>query len=76
MIMAKPNILAAAISLIVASACRQASVPKVSYPATVRGSTVDDYFGTKVPAPYRWMEDLDSKEVAGWVAAENRVSLD
>ena len=76
MIMAKPNILAAAISLIVASACRQASVPKVSYPTTVRGSTVDDYFGTKVPAPYRWMEDLDSKEVAGWVAAENRVSLD
>jgi len=76
MIMAKQNILAAAMSLIVTSACRQVSVPKVSYPTTERGSTIDDYFGTKVPAPYRWMEDLDSKEVAGWVAAENRVSFD
>jgi prolyl oligopeptidase len=72
----KQRILAAAVSLIVASACRQASLPKVSCPTTPKGGIVDDYFGTKVPAPYRWMEDLDSKGVAGWVTAENQVTFD
>jgi prolyl oligopeptidase len=73
---AKPNILAAGVSLLVASACRQASLPKVSYPATQKGDVVEDYFGTKVPAPYQWMEDLDSKPVADWIAAENKVTFD
>ncbi len=73
---AKQNILAAGVSLMVASACRQASLPKVSYPATQKGDVVEDYFGTKVPDPYRWMEDLDSKPVADWIAAENKVTFD
>jgi prolyl oligopeptidase len=72
----KQRIFAAAGLLIVVSACRQASLPKVSYPTTPKDGIVDDYFGTKVPAPYQWMEDLDSKEVAGWVAAENQVTFD
>jgi prolyl oligopeptidase len=47
---------------------------RLAYPSTPRGDVVDDYFGTKVPDPYRWMEDLDSKPVADWVAAENAVT--
>ncbi|HTM33141.1 MAG TPA: prolyl oligopeptidase family serine peptidase [Vicinamibacterales bacterium] len=53
------------------------SEPKPSppaYPATARGDVVDDYHGTRVADPYRWLEDLDSKEVAGWVAAQNVVT--
>lgn len=45
-----------------------------SYPETRRGDVVDDYFGTRVPDPYRWLEALDSEEVADWVAAQNAVS--
>jgi prolyl oligopeptidase len=48
---------------------------KIAYPVAEKGDVVDDYFGTKVADPYRWMEDLDAKEVAQWVAAENTVTF-
>jgi prolyl oligopeptidase len=47
---------------------------KLTYPQPPRGDVVDDYFGTKVPDPYRWMEDLDAKAVADWVASENALT--
>ncbi len=46
----------------------------LTYPATARGDVVDDYHGTPVPDPYRWMEDLDAPAVAEWIAAENAVT--
>jgi prolyl oligopeptidase len=32
---------------------------------------VDNYFGTKVTDPYRYMENLRNPEVAGWMKAQN-----
>src|SRR3989440_5190312 len=48
---------------------------RLTYPATKRVDQVDDYFGTKVPDPYRWLENNDSPEVAAWVEAENKVTF-
>jgi prolyl oligopeptidase len=44
------------------------------YPETKKTDLVEDYFGTKVADPYRWMESLDSPDVAEWVAAQNAVT--
>ncbi len=47
---------------------------KLSYPAAHRDATVDTYFGTKVAAPYQWMEDLGSPALKQWVEAENALT--
>lgn len=51
----------------------QTSKP-IHYPETRKDATVDDYFGTKVNDPYRWLEDDRSEETAAWVVAENKVT--
>jgi prolyl oligopeptidase len=46
----------------------------LDYPETRRGDLVEDFHGTKVPDPYRWLEDPDSKESRAWIEAQNRVT--
>jgi prolyl oligopeptidase len=46
----------------------------LTYPLTLRGNAKDNYFGTQVDDPYRWLEDLDAPEVKEWVAAQNALS--
>ncbi len=48
--------------------------PAFVYPSARRGDVVDDYHGVKVADPYRWLEELDSKETRGWIAAENELT--
>src|SRR5260370_28954765 len=47
----------------------------ITYPLARKGDVVDDYHGTKVADPYRWLEDVDAPETRGWVEAENRVTF-
>src|ERR1044071_3812943 len=49
--------------------------PKISYPESKKVEQVDDYFGTKVADPYRWLEDENSPEVKAWVAAQNKITF-
>jgi len=46
-----------------------------AYPQARRGDQVDDYHGTKIADPYRWLEDTDSAETHAWVEAENKVTF-
>ena len=46
----------------------------LTYPEARKSDVVDDYFGTRVADPYRWMEDLNSAELKQWVDAENAVT--
>ncbi|MBS0477900.1 MAG: S9 family peptidase, partial [Proteobacteria bacterium] len=52
------------------------SMTAITYPATDRGTTVDEQFGVKVADPYRWLENdvRTDPRVAAWVAAENKVT--
>lgn len=47
----------------------------LEYPETQKVDTVDTYFGTKVPDPYRWLEDDLSEETAAWVKAQNKLTF-
>jgi prolyl oligopeptidase len=50
----------------------------IEYPKTKKVDQIDDYHGTKVADPYRWLETdvRTSKDVADWVAAENKITFD
>jgi len=52
------------------------SAPTTSlpYPTTPRVDQTDDYFGTVVADPYRWLEDVDSTQSRAWIAEQNALT--
>ncbi|OWK40603.1 prolyl oligopeptidase family serine peptidase [Fimbriiglobus ruber] len=67
---------AAVVAGLAAAAVVIAQEPKLHYPETRTVDHTDTYHGTTVNDPYRWLEDdvRKSKDVADWVAAENKVT--
>ncbi len=51
------------------------SDPRLSYPVTKKVEHVDNYHGTMVADPYRWLEKDNSPERAAWVEAQNKVTF-
>lgn len=47
---------------------------KITYPKTQTTEVEDIYFGTKIPDPYRWLEDDNSEETKQWVEQQNKVT--
>ncbi|AHJ95842.1 prolyl oligopeptidase family serine peptidase [Hymenobacter swuensis] len=58
-----------------ATAASTSTAAPVQYPDSRKSDQKDDYFGTSVADPYRWLEDLDSPETKEWVTAENKVTF-
>ena len=49
-------------------------MPKPTYPPTPTVPQIDDFHGTLVPDPYRWLEDVDSPETLDWVKRQNELT--
>lgn len=50
-------------------------VCQFTYPVVRRDeSIIDDFHGTKVTDPYRWLENADSDETNQFIEAENEIS--
>jgi len=43
---------------------------RLTYPETKKGTQTDNYFGTAVADPYRWLENDTSAETKAWVKTE------
>ncbi|HEU4506885.1 MAG TPA: prolyl oligopeptidase family serine peptidase [Pyrinomonadaceae bacterium] len=67
-------------SITAGSATSTSTTPSTSdlrlvYPESKKVDVVDDYFGTKVADPYRWLEDENSAETKAWVEDQNKVTF-
>jgi len=66
-------------ALILFAACKEETKSRepitVNYPATKKVDTIDNYFGTDVPDPYRWLEDDRSEETEAWVKKQNATTF-
>jgi prolyl oligopeptidase len=69
--------IATALALAASSLAAQqqgASAP-FQYPSTRQVDTVTNYHGTLVADPFRWMEAIETPEVAAWVKAQNAITM-
>lgn len=58
----------------IAMSSSQAAMAQLKYPPAAKDNTVDEYFGTKVADPYRWLENDTSEATAQWVKAQNEIT--
>jgi prolyl oligopeptidase len=50
------------------------NIKLLPYPSVKKDAIVDDYFGTQVPDPYRWLEDDEAEDTKQWVIEQNKVT--
>jgi prolyl oligopeptidase len=63
-------------ALVALSACQEKPKEEaLVYPETKKVEQIDEYFGTLVEDPYRWLENDTSTETAEWVAAQNKLTF-
>jgi len=68
-------VLVAAVVTVSCAAPDPAPSSKIIYPQARKADQADDFFGTKVADPYRWLENADSDETRAWIDAENKVTF-
>lgn len=70
------TIIACALVLSGCGGANKNAIKMLPYPETYRSDVAEDYHGTTVADPYRWLEDPDSDATAAWVRAQNEVTFD
>ncbi len=53
----------------------QGSIKKLVYPQAKKINHVDEYHGTKIADPYRWLEDPDAADSRSWIEAQNSITF-
>ncbi len=53
---------------------QEMNIKTLPYPNTKKVDTVNTYFGTRVPDPYRWLEDDRATDTKAWVQEQNKVT--
>lgn len=48
---------------------------KITYPTTQSIDQTDNYHGTLVMDPYRWLEDVDSPDTLDWIKRQNELTF-
>ena len=67
-------ILVLGVILLLVSPGQLRAEPSMEYPGSKTVDVVDDYHGTRVSDPYRWLEQLGSSDTQSWIEAQNRVT--
>lgn len=68
-------LLLAAMAIGACSKAKKDDAEKLTYPETKKIEVTDEYFGTKVSDPYRWLEDDRSPETEAWVKEQNKFTF-
>ena len=66
------------VGLLILASCKtenKRELIAVNYPTTAKVDTIDTYFGTDVPDPFRWLEDDMSPETEEWVKEQNKATF-
>ncbi len=67
-------VLAAIATLVTGTTVSPSSGVAAGYPSAPPGPVVDDYHGTTVADPWRWLEDVNSPETQSWIVAQNQLT--
>ncbi|MGF1986943.1 MAG: prolyl oligopeptidase family serine peptidase [Nostoc sp. ZfuVER08] len=51
------------------------SEKSLTYPSSHKSNQIDNYHGTVVTDPYRWLENPDSPETRAWIESQNQVTF-
>jgi prolyl oligopeptidase len=63
------------LAMVLMSVALPAQQGPYKYPEAKKADQVDDFFGTKIADPYRWLEDSDAPDTRAWIDAQNALTF-
>ena len=59
---------------LLAQTCVADKTNSFTYPVSKKVEQIDDYHGTRVADPYRWLEDGNGEDTKAWIEAQNKLT--